>query len=267
MRHHPRWAYDYCLTLQRRFHPSSPVYDAFRPIREALRQAAYAVTLDTHFFGIGRGGQTVMPPPPAPPIPGIVREPLTNLNRSTRPEARMAIRKVGLRTLFSVPLRRRSVRRSWALADFHLAVRSVVDEPIVPQEGPPEDHFMPLTALAKLHTREALEQEPVQARHIQAGHVRRCEMTAADAADVAFLVDYQAEFLRQVVVDAVAAGACVDQGAQALRWQVGLAVAVKGASQADVHPERRPKLGEKVGRKLAVLAPAKPGLGQGYEPG
>jgi hypothetical protein len=76
-----RWAYDYCMTLQRRFHASSPVYDAFQPVRAALREAAYAVTLDPHFFGIGRGGQTVMPPPPAPPIPGIVLVTLTNPKR------------------------------------------------------------------------------------------------------------------------------------------------------------------------------------------
>lgn len=68
-----RAAYDYTLTLQRRFHPSSPFYDAFQPIRGALRDAAYKVTLDPDFFGIGPGGQTYRPPPPAPPIPGIVR--------------------------------------------------------------------------------------------------------------------------------------------------------------------------------------------------
>lgn len=72
-----RWAYDYTLTLQRRFHPSSPVYGAWQPIRAALGEAAYQVTRDPNFFGIGGGGQTFHPPPPAPPIPGIVREPLS----------------------------------------------------------------------------------------------------------------------------------------------------------------------------------------------
>ena len=80
-----RWAYDYTLTLQRRFHPSSPVYDAFKPIRDALSQAACQVTLDQHFFGLGPGGQTARPPPAAPPIPGIVRDKLSKpkLNHPT----------------------------------------------------------------------------------------------------------------------------------------------------------------------------------------
>jgi hypothetical protein len=73
-----RWAYDYTLTLQRRFHISSPVYCVFQPIRDALSEAACKVTLDPYFYGVGPGGQAAHKPPVAPPVPGVVRDKLSS---------------------------------------------------------------------------------------------------------------------------------------------------------------------------------------------
>lgn len=91
-------------------------------------------------------------------------------------------------------------------------------------------------------------------------------MSTADAADIAFFVNDKAERSRKLIVNTVAASACVDKGPYALRRQIGFPVAIHGSSEADIDHERWPKFGQEVGRELAALPFLKARLGQRYGP-
>ena len=59
-------------------------------------------------------------------------------------------------------------------------------------------------------------------------------MSATDAADEAFFVDDQTKLFREVIIDAVATCAGVDQSADTLHRQVWLAVIVHRSAKTDI---------------------------------
>lgn len=91
-------------------------------------------------------------------------------------------------------------------------------------------------------------------------------MPAPDPADVADLVDDEAQGYSERVIDAVTACACVDQRPDTLLGEVGLPVFPKGPAKPDIDNEGRPQVYEKVGWRLTILALLKAGLGQARVP-
>jgi ABC-type transporter Mla MlaB component len=115
-------------------------------------------------------------------------------------------------------------------------------QPILAQECPPEDNLLKLSSLGQLYAGELLEQQPVQRRDIQPRQVDHSTVSAPDTADLALLRHRQSQALRQGVVDAIAACACVDQGLDALSGEIGLLARRGPGLHADVDKQRRPQL-------------------------
>lgn len=123
---------------------------------------------------------------------------------------------------------------------------ALIDQPIPAKERPPQDHPMPLLALVQLDAGEGLKQQLVQLRNIEARQVDEGAVATADAADLALVGDGQVQPLGQRIIDAVAAGAGVDQRLDLLFREVRGLAGRRKRLQPDIDLDRRPQSNEQI---------------------